>query len=114
MVKTKDKNILENILIHCNKIQAKTFNLTREEFDQNEETRDLICFYILQIGELVKHFNLEFVKQYSKVPWSDIAGMRDIVAHGYGTIDNDEVWKVAKKDNPELIEYCNQILEENN
>lgn len=48
------------------------------------------------------------------VPWSSIKGMRDIVAHGYGTIDLDRVWQTAFEDIKPLREYCEQIINENN
>ena len=113
MVNTKNRGILENIQNHCKRIETIKSGLKKEEYDKNENFKELFCFHILQIGELVKHFDDEFVKSYSKVPWGDIAGMRDIVAHGYGTIKTEEVWKVVNNDIPELIQYCNQILNEN-
>ena len=113
MVTIKEKGILENIIIHCERIETKTAVITYVEYLNNQDYCDLICFHILQIGELVKHFESEFVKTYTNVPWSDIAKMRDKVAHGYGTIKKDKVWGVAVNDIPKLNEYCKQILEEN-
>lgn len=38
------------------------------------------------------------MKKYNKVPWRQIKGMRDKVAHGYGSIDKDRVWRTALND----------------
>ena len=62
---------------------------------------------------LYKNFEPSFVAKYNKVPWRQIKGMRDKVAHGYGTIDMDRVWNTALKDIDPLLGYCKQILEEN-
>jgi len=35
---------------------------------------------------------------YPPVPWSDIAGMRDKLIHGYFGVDIDAVWDTATKD----------------
>ena len=50
----------------------------------------IICFNILQIGELAKNFEPSFIIEYNNVPWKQIKGMRDKVAHGYGTIKKEE------------------------
>lgn len=60
-----------------------------------------------------KNFSPEFLKQYNGVPWQQIKGMRDKVAHGYGTIDMDRVWFTALEDINPLLSYCQQILADN-
>lgn len=40
--------------------------------------------------------------------------MRDKVAHGYGIINLDQIWKAASEDIKPLREYCERILKENN
>ena len=87
--------------------------LTREDLDTNEDVLQIICFNILQIGELPKNFEPAFIKEYSKVPWRQIKGMRDKVAHGYGSIDKDRVWRTALNDINPLLSYCQEILDLN-
>ena len=113
MLSVKEQGLLINIIKHCNKINEKMLNLTREQFDKDEDVVQIICFNILQIGELAKNFSPEFLKQYNGVPWQQIKGMRDKVAHGYGTIDMDRVWFTALDDINPLLDYCQQILDEN-
>lgn len=113
MLTIKEQGLLMNIVKHCEKINEKMENLTREQFDSDEDVVQIICFNILQIGELAKNFEPSFVTKYNKVPWRQIKGMRDKVAHGYGTIDMDRVWNTALKDIDPLLGYCKQILEEN-
>ena len=113
MLTVKEKGILLGIIKHCNKINEKMNGLTREQFNNDEDVIEIICFNILQIGELAKNLTPEFLKKYNKVPWSQIKGMRDKVAHGYGTIDMDRVWFTALEDVNPLLTYCNQILSNN-
>ena len=113
MLTIKQKGLLLNIIKHCERIIEKTNGLTREQLDTNEDALEIICFNILQIGELVKNFEKEFIAEFNKVPWRQIKGMRDKVAHGYGTLDKDKIWSVAKKDIKPLFDYCNSILQEN-
>ena len=67
----------------------------------------------MQIGELAKNFDKTFISKYSDVPWRQIKGMRDKVAHGYGSIDKDRVWKTTINDIDPLLDYCQKILSEN-
>lgn len=112
MVKDRNKGYLTHILKHCNRVQEKTNILTKKEYDNNEDYCDLICFHLLQIGELVKHLDESFVSTYNKVPWSQIARTRDKIAHGYESIESEKVWGIANIDIPILKKYCEEILKE--
>ena len=65
---------------------------------------------MLQIGELAKSLPDVFFKKYQKMPWKQIKGMRDKVAHGYGTLEFDLVYATAKEDIPALQDYCLEIV----
>ena len=113
MLKIKEHGLLLSIIKHCEKIAEKMDGLTREAFDRDEDVVQIICFNILQIGELAKNFDPEFIKRYDQVPWRQIKGMRDKVAHGYDTIDLEVVWNTALSDIPPLHSYCRSILNAN-
>ena len=110
MISVKDRGILEVIIEHCQRIESKTNGLTKEEFIENEDIKDIVCFNILQIGELAKNFSEELISKYKTVPWKQIKGMRDKIGHGYGTIDLDKVWNTASTDIHPLKIYCENIL----
>ena len=113
MLNTKDKRIIQLIIEHCLTIEGVVSNLSKEQFENNVILRNSVCFDILQIGELAKGLSDEFISKYNQVPWKDIKGMRDWVAHGYGTMEIDDIWKTAIQDILPLREYCESILQEN-
>lgn len=113
MLTTKERGILLNIIKHCEKIVEKTNEIPKERFCADEDLIQIVCFNILQIGELAKGLDMQFVQRYNQVPWRLIKGTRDKVAHGYGTIDIDRVWGTAKKDIIPLKEYCVLLLQTN-
>ena len=114
MLTLKERGILIYIIDHCKRIEEKSNNSTRQTLDDNKDITEIICFNILQIGELAKNLSSEFIKTYPDMPWKEIKGMRDWVAHGYGTIDLKEIWNTATNDIKPLREYCEQIVTQKN
>ena len=112
MVENRNIGYLTHVLKHCQKVQEKTNKLTKNDYDNNEDYCDLICFHLLQIGELVKHLDASFVLTYNQVPWGQIARTRNKIAHGYESIESDKVWEMATLDIPILKKYCEDILKE--
>ena len=55
------------------------------------------------IGEAVKRLPQEIWALDADVPWSLIAGFRDVVAHAYFRVDPDLVWDVVSRELPELL-----------
>lgn len=113
MLSIREEGLLLAIIKHCEKINEKMNNLTREQFDQDEDVLQIICFNLMQIGELAKNFEPPFIKTYNNAPWKQIKGMRDRVAHGYGSINKDIVWNTALNDIKPLLDYCKQIINNN-
>ena len=113
MLTLKEKGILLYIIEHCKRIEGKLFGVTRSTLDEDKDITEIICFNILQIGELAKGLSDAFIYKYSNVPWKNIKGMRDKVAHGYGTINLDQVWQTAVNDIKPLREYCERIINDN-
>lgn len=114
MLAAKEKGIMLYIIQHCLRIESKINGVSFETFLFNEDIKEIVSFNVLQIGELAKNLSPAFLKQYPDMPWKDIKGMRDRVAHGYGTIDLKEVWNTATNDIKPLREYCEQIIRDNN
>ena len=113
MLTVKEKGILLYIIDYCKRIEGKVSGVTRESFDEDMDITEIVCFNILQIGELAKRLSDDFITKYNGVPWKNIKGMRDKVAHEYGTIDLDQVWNAATNDIKSLREYCEQIVNDN-
>ena len=112
MVSIKEQGLLIYITEHCKRIEVKTKNITKKEFITNTDIQEIVCFNILQIGELAKKFNRAFLKQYTNIPCKSIIGMRNIVVHGYGKINLEKVWNAATIDVKQLKIFCESILKD--
>jgi uncharacterized protein with HEPN domain len=40
--------------------------------------------------------------RYPEIPWSNVIGLRTVLAHHYHRIDSDQVWTIAVIDIPAL------------
>lgn len=100
------------IIRYCERIEEKIRLIDKEAFIENDDIKEIVCFNIIQIGELVKKIDNDFLLKYPKMPWGNIKGMRDWVAHGYGTIDFYKVWNTACFEIKPLRDYCQEILQE--
>jgi len=54
----------------------------------------------------------DFRIQHPDVPWKLVAGLRDILIHGYFTVNLGRVWLVVKQDLPELEVQIAQIMDD--
>ncbi len=54
------------------------------------------------LGEATKHIPASFRTKHPDIPWSKMAGMRDVLIHDYMGVDLMTVWKVAKERLPEI------------
>lgn len=74
------------------------------------------CMQLIFIGESVKVIdnktNHSYLNKYPNVPWSEIMGLRDIIAHEYHHIDSEEIFKVIKDDLPSLLVIVRQMRED--
>lgn len=113
MLSVKDKGILLNIIDHCIRVEETLINVDKQKFNNDKNIKDIVCFNIFQIGELAKHLSLEFISMFNGVPWKNIKGMRDIIGHGYGTIEWNRVWNTALNDIKPLHNYCDEVINNN-
>ena len=109
----RDERVLEHILDYCESIEQCTvrFGDDFESFLTDNAYHDLICFYLLQIGELSGNLSSELrTRSADRMEWGQMKGMRNIVAHHYGTIRLDMVWDTVKNDIPPLKAFCEEQL----
>ena len=76
--------------------------MTFENFANDKKTINAVIRSLEVLGEATKHIPEEFRKKYPNIPWSKMAGMRDVLTHDYMGVDLKTVWKVAIERLPEL------------
>jgi uncharacterized protein with HEPN domain len=64
------------------------------------------------IGEAASRLPDELQAKFDRVPWREIVGMRNVLAHGYFDIDTSIVWAALVNDVPRLKQEIERILQE--
>lgn len=113
MLSIKSKKSLLSIVSLCNRIEEKTSNITEKSFIENEDTKEIVCFNLFQIGESVKHFDKETIKKCESISLKKIEEIRIVIVSNYHEIDFHDVWLTVVENIPPLRKCCEKILQEN-
>ena len=106
----RDLNLfIRDILESINAIEEFSKNLNKKELISNRLKQSAIIREIEIIGEAAKNIPNSFREKYPNIQWHEIAGMRDVIIHGYFRVDLDAVWNVIKKDLPILKKQMQKI-----
>ncbi len=111
-MKKDPKIFVSHILDSIELIEQYSKKMTQAKFLKRPASQDAIIRRLEIIGEAVKNLPAPFKGKYSKVPWKQIAGMRDILIHEYFDVDLILTWKVVKQELPSIKKQLFEILSE--
>lgn len=83
-----------------------------EEFASNKVLRYAVERQILVIGEAARQVSSTLKDAHSQIPWKSIIAQRNILAHEYGEILVERIWRVASDRIPELIRLLEPLIPE--
>ena len=108
--------------------QIRTAILQLKEWNNNVQSSDdyycspdgmknlaASCMLIEAIGESIKQIDKitegNLLAKRPEIPWKDVIGIRNHIAHGYFDIDGDMVVDVVKNDLDSLLEAIEYFIE---
>lgn len=71
---------------------------------------DAVRVRLIEIGEAVKGIDAAVLDREPSIPWSDVARMRDYLAHRYFDTDHAIVCATVERDLPPLIDAVSRLL----
>ncbi len=92
---------------------AQIENYTEEgrgEFMDDSMRQDAVIRQLEIIGEATKKLSPAITAQQPRIPWRQVAGLRDRLIHAYATVDLDRVWEVVDSDVPDLKRAVRELL----
>jgi len=93
-LKRGDRERLDDIAEAVEAIQAHAEDRNAQE----RLRRDAILYNLMILGEAVKGLSDETKAKRPEIPWRQISGLRDLLAHEYYRIDMKEIEGILRHD----------------
>ncbi len=77
--------------------------ITFEQFSADPKTVDAVSYAIVVIGEAATALKDAGPDLAPELPWADIRGMRNRIAHEYFGVDVKVLWQTVREDLPPLL-----------
>ncbi|HET7688142.1 MAG TPA: DUF86 domain-containing protein [Candidatus Macondimonas sp.] len=81
--------------------------LDKNDFLADKRTQQAVILNLIIMGEAATQImkdHADFTVRHPEVPWREMKGMRNRIAHGYFDINLDVVWDTVKTALPQLLE----------
>jgi len=95
--------LLQDLLDSARVIRRYLEGVNRESFMADMEKQDAVLRRFEIIGEAASRLSPETQALFPGLPFRAMRGMRNIIAHDYGEVDIDQVWRTAATDLAPLI-----------
>jgi uncharacterized protein with HEPN domain len=82
------------------------------DFLEDKRTQQAVILNLLHLGEAANRLMIEssdIGSRYSHIPWNQMRGMRNRLAHGYFDVNLNVVWSTLQNALPELREQLRMI-----
>jgi len=113
MYKGRDvSDYISDIITAISDIQSFTGNMSFEAFAKDKKTINAVIRSLEVIGEATKRVPKSLRQKYPDIPWSKMAGMRDVLIHDYMGVDLKTVWKVTQERLAELKPLLENLQQE--
>ncbi|MGB2924892.1 MAG: HepT-like ribonuclease domain-containing protein [Limnothrix sp.] len=109
-----DKNLayLWDMYQASQKIQQFIQGLTWEDYCKNELVQSAVERQFEILGEAARRISKDFQGTHVEIPWGDLIGQRNIIAHQYEKVNHKRIWLATQKSLPKLIVLLQELLPE--
>jgi uncharacterized protein with HEPN domain len=87
-----------------------TSGVTQDEYLKDRKLQLAVERALEIIGEAARLVSPTFKTDHAEIPWKEIIGQRNVLAHEYGEINQERIWLVASRRIPELIHLLEPLL----
>lgn len=84
----------------------------KDSFLEDMRTQQAVIMSLVIIGEAatkVMDSHADFADAHSEIPWRNMRGMRNRIAHGYFDINLDVVWDTVQTALPALLKHLHVL-----
>ncbi len=106
----RDAGYLLDMLQHARGVVRAVQGRTLDKYTADEDLRLSIERRIEIIGEAAGRVSQAFKKTHPMIPWRKIVAQRNVLAHEYGEIQDEIMWRVSTVSVPELIALLEPLV----
>lgn len=103
-------DLLLDILELIERIERQVTGLSRDQFLEDADVQDATAYRILAIGEAAKGLSEDIRRRNPQIPWRQILGLRNILAHEYFIRESEIIWETVQVGLPALAAVCRAEL----
>ena len=103
---------IQDITDSIKETEEFTKELSFDDFKQDKKTVNAVIRSLEIMGEAAKKIPDNLRRKYSKIPWKEMAGIRDKLIHEYHGVDLEIIWKVVKEELPPVKPNILKMLKE--
>ena len=107
-----DRVPLLDMLIHAREAVDLFGGVRRADLEEDEIKELALTRIVEVIGEAANRVSLPTQERYPEVPWGEIIGARNVLAHGYDEVDLDKLCDIVRNHLPPLISQLEAIVGE--
>ena len=101
---------IHDILQACDDILNFTQDMNSADDLEKDRRTFLAVIHSLQtIGEAARQLSKGFQDEHPDIPWREIIGLRNVIAHEYFGLDNEIIWDVIQTQIPLLAEQMRSV-----
>jgi uncharacterized protein with HEPN domain len=104
--------LLHDIVHHGERISMiYRSHINRETFMQDATACDAVLWNLIVVGEACMRLGDRFHDDHPDIPWRDVIGLRNVLAHGYDVVQWPRIVIVIEQHLPDLVKYARRLLD---
>lgn len=104
--------LLDQIVEATDRLEILVSESTCESIIDDWRTYDAICLGLIRIGENINVLPADVKTRLQGLPWQDVVGLRNRIAHGYGQLNKERIWETASLSVPPFAEQIRLLRTE--
>jgi uncharacterized protein with HEPN domain len=110
MKKRDYTDYVEDIVTAIADIEQFVKGMEFKEFSKDKKTVFAVVRAIEIIGEAARQIPEPLKNNHTEVPWKEMMGIRNKIAHEYFGVDVEVIWNTVKENIPELKPLISKML----
>lgn len=106
----RDEAYLWDMREAAREVVELTVGMNQEEFLKSRVVLRATERTLEIVGEATRRVSEAYRSAHPEIPWRHIIGLRNLLAHEYGRIDHEALFRTAKENIPSLIEMLDRLI----